>query len=154
MAVWLGGLVILGVVLLPRRRAGELAMILPRWSHLAFDAVSIAIVAGVGLLLLISPRWTALPASPYGRFLLVKLALVATLLAVARRARDFVWDRLPVLTDAKVDDLFGAPPAGATLVAIERVSLQPLVTAVTAELCLAASILAAAAALAGRAPPR
>ncbi|MGH9004495.1 MAG: hypothetical protein ACRDYV_15330 [Acidimicrobiia bacterium] len=61
--------------------------------------------------------------------------LVVVLLAAASRARGFVRKRLPgVTTDGAV-------------------GLQPFVTAVTAEVCIAASILSATAILVGRPPP-
>jgi copper transport protein len=135
--VWLGGLAMLALVVLPRRRWDELSVLLRRFSNLAFVAVATAAAAGTALLLLISPRWGDLPASDYGRLLLGKLVLVAVLLMVASRARKFVWRRLPV------------PEVGGGA----RVPLQPLVGAVTAELCIAGSILIATALLAGRPPP-
>ncbi len=207
-AVWLGGLAMLAVVVLPRRRRDELSLLLPRFSRLAFACVATAAVAGTVLLVLISPRWTALPTSGYGRLLLVKLALVAVLLAAASRARDFVRRRLPALTLASPEPLgldlttevdltpagspaerpvpvgVGAALAGATgaragaagpgpdiraaidpasAVAdgsrptgdgtVDPVPLRPFVTAVTAELCIAASILSATALLVGRPAP-
>jgi copper transport protein len=133
--VWLGGLAMLALVVLPRRRGDELSLLLRRFSNLAFVAVATAATAGTALLLFIAPRWAALPTSPYGRLLLGKLALVAVLLMVASRARKFVWRRLPL-----------AVPGA-------RVPLQPLVGAVTTELCIASSILVITALLAGRPPP-
>jgi copper transport protein len=132
-AVWLGGLAVLAVVVLPRRRSGELSAIVPRWSRLAFDAMTTAVVAGAVLFVVVGPRWSGLWRAPYGRFLLVKLVLVAVLLAAASRAREFAVERLPTITDTA--------------------ALQPLVAAVTAELCIAASILTATAVLVGRPPP-
>jgi copper transport protein len=180
--VWLGGLTVLVVVVLPRRGRAELSLLVPRFSRLAFGSVSTAAVAGTVLLLLISPRWTELPGSPYGRFLLLKLGLVAMLLAVAARTRDFVRRRLPDLTggagagspravEAPVEERVlvavgassAAPTAGppATIrprppepsVDLDPVRLRPFVTSVTAELCIAASVLAVTAALVGRSPP-
>jgi putative copper export protein/methionine-rich copper-binding protein CopC len=182
--VWLGGLTVLVVVVLPRRRRVELSLLVPRFSRLAFGSVSTAAVAGTVLLLLISPRWTALPGSSYGRFLLLKLGLVAVLLAVAARTRDFVRRRLPDLTldaghgapclaeaPAPVEERVlvavgagsAAPAAGLpatvrprppeTSVDLDPVRLRPFVTSVTAELCIAASVLAVTAALVGRSPP-
>lgn len=145
--VWLGGLAVLAVVVLPRRRGDELAMLLRRFSNLAFVSVVTAAVAGTVLLILISPRWSALPASAYGRLLLGKLALVAVLLVAASRARKYVWRRLPPPAMAQPAEMSG----GGAVVA--RVPLQPLVSAVTAELCIAASILATTALLVGRPPP-
>ena len=76
-AVWLGGLAVLAGVMLPRRRSSELSSVVPRWSRLAFGAVTTAALAGAVLLLVIAPRWSALLRAPYGRFLLLKLALHA-----------------------------------------------------------------------------
>jgi copper transport protein len=143
--------------------------------------VSTAAVAGTALLLLISPRWTALPGTAYGRFLLLKLGLVAVLLAVAAQTRDFVRRRLPDLTmgvgardpgalEALVGERVlvgvgagpaapaaGGPPATVRLPPTASVDLdvrlRPFITAVTAELCIAASVLAVTAALVGRSPP-
>ncbi|MDQ3947066.1 MAG: CopD family protein, partial [Actinomycetota bacterium] len=183
-AVWLGGLAMLAFVVLPRRRGDELSLLVPRFSRLAFVCVATAAAAGTVLLVLISPRWTALPTSEYGRLLLVKLALVAVLLATASRARDFVRQRLPALTPASLEPLelldltpaerpvpvgVGAaltdapapraatagsgPGIRAAIVRVDPVRLRPFVTAVTAEICIAASILAATALLVGRPPP-
>ncbi len=186
-AVWLGGLAVLAVVVLPRRRADELSFLLPWFSRLAFVSVATAMVAGTAMLLLISPRWTALPGSGYGRFLLVKLALVVVLLAAASRARAFVRGRLPALTAARTVEVVSADAAlveplvavavgvpGAPTQAlgavrspssrpgrhhprgnftVDPVPLRPFVTAVTAEVCIAASILSATAILVGRPPP-
>jgi copper transport protein len=103
-AVWLGGLTMLAVVVLPRRRGEELSLLVPRWSRLAFASMATAVAAGPVLLVLISPRWTALPTSTYGRFLLLKMVGVAALLVVANRAREFARQRLPgLVTPAEVD---------------------------------------------------
>jgi len=207
--VWLGGLVMLAVVMLPRGRRQELHLVVPRWSRFAFASVATAVVAGTLLIVLISPRWTALPGSEYGRFLLVKLALVGLLLAAASRARHFVRRRLPDLvvpppvvdltavdspaelhSPVTVGAALGEPATRARMtrpdlhtdwgdpdmrksgpavrpalrlpkgpgrtpedITVDPVSLRPLVSAVTAEVCIAASILAATAVLVGRPPP-
>ena len=161
-AVWLGGLVVLAVVVLPRRRSGELSAIVPRWSRLAFDAMTTAVLAGAVLLLVVGPRWSALWGAPYGRFLLVKLVLVALLLAAASRAREFAVGRLPTVSIGGGDDETASIPeavsarettAVPTATVIGAAALQPFVAAVTAELCIAASILTATAVLVGRPPP-
>ncbi|MGH9035038.1 MAG: copper resistance protein CopC [Acidimicrobiia bacterium] len=146
-AVWLGGLTVLAVVVLPRRRAEELSLLVPRWSRLAFASMATAVTAGPVLLILISPRWTALPTSTYGRFLLLKMVGVAALLVVASRAREFARRRLPALVTTEVD-----------LVSVERRAEAPVPVAVPVgvvalELTIAASILAATAILVGRPPP-
>ena len=114
-AVWLGGLTVLAVVVLPRRRGEELALLVPHWSRLAFASMATAVAAGPVLLVLISPRWTALPASGYGRFLLLKMVGVAGLLVVAHRARRFARLRLPGLVPgpevglARVESVVATP---------------------------------------------
>jgi copper transport protein len=147
--VWLGGLAVLAGVVLPRRQFDELALIVPRWSRLAFASMATAGIAGTVLMVLISPRWSGVVGSEYGRFLLLKLALVAGLLTIASRARDFARRRLPALV---VPPSWGSTTGEvATLEA--PVEMRPLVTVVAAELYVAASILAATATLVGRPPP-
>ncbi|MGH8973962.1 MAG: CopD family protein, partial [Acidimicrobiia bacterium] len=165
-----------------------LSFLVPWFSRLAFVSVATAAVAGAAMLILISPRWAALPGSGYGRLLLVKLALVVVLIAAASRARSFVRRRLPALTATDRGDVAAAdaspvetlvpaavgassgPPTSAAGgarspaprpdgrrlnggVTVDPMPLRPFVTAVTAELCIAASILSATAILVGRPPP-
>ena len=130
-AAWLGGLVFLAAVVLPRRRADELRALLPRFSSLAFTAVSAMVVAGVVMVLRVAPKVTELPQTGYGRMLLLKLLFVGLLLAAAQRARTFTERRL--VKDAT--------------------RLRPLVAAVGVELVLAVVILSSTSVLAGRVPP-
>lgn len=180
-AVWLGGLTTLAVVVLPRRRSEELSVLVPRWSRLAFASMATAVGAGPVLLILISPRWTALPVSPYGRFLLLKLVGVAALVVVANRARTFARRRLPLplLAEEQVAApvLVGVGTAGGAVrpactgeaiaveprpavlggqpadAMVEPAALRPFVNAVALELTIAASILATTAIFVGRPPP-
>lgn len=169
-SVWLGGLVVLAAVVLPRRRADELAELVPRYSGVAFKAVSTAAVAGTVLLILLSPAWTELPGNAYGRYLFVKLSLVVVLLATAARSRTFVRRRLTGLTaeartGERVAVTVGAgpgpadlPPAGRSTGApppaeVDAISLKPFVSSVVAELVIAAGILGATALLVGRSVP-
>jgi copper transport protein len=130
-AVWLGGLVFLAAVVLPRRRSEEVRVLLPRFSSLAFTAVSALVVAGAVMVLRVVPKLSDLPQTGYGRMLLVKLTFVALLLAAAQRARTFTERRL--VKDAT--------------------RLRPLLTAVGVELTLAVLILTSTAVLTGRVPP-
>ena len=130
-AVWLGGLVILAAVVLPGRRAEEARTLLPRYSRIAFTAVSAMAVAGAVMVLRVVPDVTELPGSGYGRMLLLKLAFVGLLLVVARQARAITERRL--VKDAT--------------------RLRPLVLAVSVELVLAVAILSSTSVLAGRQPP-
>lgn len=130
-AVWLGGLVFLAAVVLPGRRAEEVRTLVPRYSSLAFTAVSAMVVAGVVMVLRVAPTISELPRSGYGRMLLLKLTFVGLLLVAAQQARTFTERRL--VADAT--------------------RLRPLVTAVAVELVLAVVILSSTSVLAGRQPP-
>jgi putative copper export protein len=130
-AVWLGGLVFLAAVVLPRRRSDEVRTLLPRFSSLAFTAVSAMVVAGAVMVTRVVPALSELPQTGYGRMLLLKLAFVALLLAAAQQARTFTERKL--VTDST--------------------GLRPLLTAVGVELTLAVVILTSTAVLAGRRPP-
>jgi copper transport protein len=130
-AIWLGGLVYLAGIVLPRRRLEEVRVVLPRFSNLAFTAVSAMVLAGAVMVLRVAPKVTALPQTGYGRVLLLKLVFVALLLAAAQQARTFTERRL--VTDAT--------------------RLRPLLVAVGVELVLAVLILSSTSVLAGRVPP-
>ncbi|HVW31389.1 MAG TPA: CopD family protein, partial [Acidimicrobiia bacterium] len=130
-AVWLGGLVFLAAVVLPRRRAEEIRRLLPRFSGLAFSAVGAMVVAGAVMVTRVVPKLSALPQTGYGRILLVKLGFVVLLLVAAQQARTFTERRL--VSDAN--------------------RLRPLLMAVGVELGLAVLILTSTAVLVGRVPP-
>src|SRR5581483_9796080 len=82
-AVWLGGLVFLAAVVLPRGRSEEVRTLLPRFSGVAFSAVAAMVVAGAVMVTRVVPELSALPQTGYGRMLLLKLAFVALLLVAA-----------------------------------------------------------------------
>jgi copper transport protein len=130
-AVWLGGLVFLTVVVLPRGGSEDVRVLLVRFSSLAFTAVAAMVVAGAVMVTRVVPKLSALPQTGYGRMLLLKLGLVALLLVAAQQARTFTERKL-VKDSAR---------------------LRPLLAAVGAELTLAVVILTATAVLVGRVPP-
>ena len=134
--VWLGGLVMLAVVLLPRRQWDESRLIVPNFSALAERAVALMAVAGVALFFLLGPGWSGLAASGWGQVLFTKLVLVALILAVASKARSF--------THRHLIRMVGGGAA----------SLRPLAATVMAELALAMGVLTATALLVSRNSPR
>lgn len=93
MAVWLGGLVLLAVFLLPRADERELGAILPIWSRWAALAVSALLLAGTvqALIEVATPR--ALVDTFYGRLVLGKIALFVLVIAVAAYSRQLVRRR-------------------------------------------------------------
>jgi copper transport protein len=90
MSVWLGGLVMLVVFLLPRANAAELGAIVPVWSRWAMYAVSALLLTGVvqALIEVGSPK--ALVTTTYGWIVMTKVGLVACVLAVASLSRRLV----------------------------------------------------------------
>lgn len=91
MAVWLGGLVVLGLAVLPALRRGTIADAgLRRWSITAYSCVICLVVTGeYQASRQVSPV-QALWSTRYGVFLLVKVALVAVMLAAALLAERHV----------------------------------------------------------------
>lgn len=89
-AVWLGGLTVLAAFLLRRADERELGAILPVWSRWAGFAVATVLLAGVISALIEVSTVSALVETTYGRFILLKLALVALLMGMASLARGAV----------------------------------------------------------------
>jgi copper transport protein len=95
MAVWLGGLVVLLTVLLPKASARELAAILPVWSSWAMLAVVILALTGTAQAIIEVASLDALFDTQYGRLVIAKAALLAVVVMVAwysrRLVTRFVW---------------------------------------------------------------
>ncbi|MEV0453875.1 copper resistance CopC/CopD family protein [Catellatospora methionotrophica] len=86
-AVWLGGLLMLAGWLLRLSDEGERAAILPIWSRWASLAVASVLLAGTVSALIQIGTPTALVGTAYGRLVMVKVGLVAAVLAAAFVAR-------------------------------------------------------------------
>jgi copper transport protein len=93
-AVWIGGLVVLVGLLLRRANERELGVILPEWSRWAANAVMVLLFAGLIQAVVEIGVPNALFDTSYGRLLLVKLGLVAVVIAVAGYSRKLVRTRL------------------------------------------------------------
>ncbi|MEO3770004.1 copper resistance protein CopC [Micromonospora sp. B9E7] len=94
MAVWLGGLLMLAVFLLPRADERELSAILPIWSRWAALAVSALLLGGTVQALIEVATPQALVSTTYGRLLLAKIALFAVVIGVAAYSRQMVRSRV------------------------------------------------------------
>ncbi|MEV4282155.1 copper resistance CopC/CopD family protein [Actinoplanes xinjiangensis] len=90
MAVWLGGLVTLTVFLLRGTTERMLGVVLPVWSRWAALAVIWLVMAGAVQAVVQVGSVPALWRTDYGRLLLVKLAILAAVLAAAAGARRMV----------------------------------------------------------------
>jgi putative copper export protein len=89
-SLWIGGLVMLLCVVVPRRRVDELLVVLPRFSALATGAVAVLTMGGVVLAIDLVGSASALPSTGYGRVLLAKVAVVGALLLAASLSRRHV----------------------------------------------------------------
>lgn len=134
-SAWLGGLVMLLVVALPRRRSAELVTLLPRFSAFATASIGVLVVGGVLLAVDHVGSVGQLTGSDYGRVLLAKLVLVALTLVVASLSRSHV--RL---------ELRRPTPDGAALA-------RPLVQWAGIEVGLLVAVMAITAVLVSRVPP-
>jgi copper transport protein len=94
MTVWLGGLAMLATAVLPRRRADELAAVLPRYSMLALGCVAAAIASGAVLAWSDLPSLGALTSTTYGHILLAKFTVLALVLAAGFGSKTWVEHRL------------------------------------------------------------
>jgi copper transport protein len=115
MAVWLGGLVMLVGVLLPKRSVTELRDTLPRWSRIAAGCVIVIVGTGAFQAWRQVGGLAELRATDYGRILIVKVVLFAVILALASFAREIVFHlyprsaaepgvRMPVVAGGSDDD--------------------------------------------------
>ncbi|MET9759684.1 copper resistance protein CopC [Streptomyces sp. NPDC006372] len=133
-SLWIGGLAVLALAVLPRRRARELAVVVPGYSRLA--AVSVAGIVGAGLVLAwqVVGSYDALLHTSYGHLLLLKTGVLAAVLLAALASRQWVRTRLDLAVllrgDAATVRPFGysvAAETGLVLVVLAVTSL--LVTA-------------------------
>ena len=97
-SVWLGGLALLALAVLPRRVADELALVVPRFSRAAFAAVITILATGVFQSWRQVRSAAALTETTYGRLLIVKILLFGLLVALGGLSRRFVQARYRVPT--------------------------------------------------------
>jgi copper transport protein len=143
MALWLGGLVLLGTTVRPALRRGDRALpdvALPRWSKIAYGCVVCLVVSGeYQAWRQISPV-QALWSTPYGITLLIKAGLVAVMMAAAFLAQRRIVGR------AAVDG--GAGGDGPAVIA------RAVGRSVRIETAVAVAVLAVTAILVSQAPAR
>ncbi|MEV2194176.1 copper resistance protein CopC [Streptomyces phaeochromogenes] len=93
-SLWIGGLAMLAVAVLPRRDPDELALVVPGYSKLAGASVAAIAVAGLVLAWQVVGSYDALLHTSYGQLLLVKTGALALVLFAAWRSRQWVRTRL------------------------------------------------------------
>jgi copper transport protein len=126
--LWIGGLAVLLVGVLPRRRPEDLAAILPGYSRLAMTSVTLIVLAGVFLAWRILGSVHALLHTGYGNVLLIKIGLLALVLMAAWVSKSWVSRRLDFALVLRGDVL----------------TTRPLIYAVTAETVLLVFVVFAA----------
>jgi len=136
--LWIGGLAVLLIGVLPRRRPEELGVVVSRYSNLALVSVTTIIIAGVLLAWHLLGSWHALVSTSYGHLLLIKTGIVAAVLMLAQHSKSWVRHRLDV----------------AVLLDGDRATVRPFVYSVAAETGLAMAILVAAGVLVTSSPGR
>lgn len=128
-AAWLGGLVALAIVVVPRSNRDALHAILPRFSRLAVSSVITLTVTGIVHALLAAGGVRPLVTSTYGLVLFLKVGLFALMLLLGNQGRAYATR----LARRELEDFdASAAPAG----------LRVLAVAVGAELALAFGVLA------------
>jgi copper transport protein len=138
MALWIGGLAVLLFGVLPRRRPDELARVVPRYSRLAMISVGTVVLAGVVLAWQSLGSVDALLHTDYGRILLIKVGVLAVVLAAAQASKSWVGRRLDFAVVLRGD----------------AHTLRPFVYSVTAETVLVVFVLLAASVLVTANPGR
>lgn len=122
---WIGGLFCLGQVLHLAIRddsaKGELWRVLPRFSRIGYWLVAGLLISGCVNALVLVPRPDSLFTSAYGRVLLIKLGLVAIMVAVA------IYNRV-VLTQQVVASTNGVRALWRSVLAEQGVGLLVLAT--------------------------
>lgn len=93
-SLWLGGLAVLLLAVLPRKRPADLAAVVPRYSRLAMGSVLAIIGAGSVLAWQTLGSFGALVHTGYGQLLLAKIVLVALILVAAWGSRGWIIHRL------------------------------------------------------------
>jgi len=135
-AVWLGGLAMLAVTVLPRRDADELASVLPRFSIVALASVAAVVLGGAFMSWQLVGSVHSATSTHYGHLLLLKLGAVGGVLVAASRSKAWVGRRLD----------------HAMVLRGDRITLRPLVLSVGTEVVLAVAALTLASVLVNTPP--
>jgi copper transport protein len=153
-AVWFGGLMLLGTCVLPRPDVGLLQAV-PRFSSVAFTAMVVIVVTGILQSWRQLGSLSALGHTAYGRLLLAKVGVFLLLVALAGRSRVLVRRNLAaraLVAAARRQPARGAAPTRLRDDASAR-SIRLLRRLVLAEMAIAFLVLAITALLGIATPP-
>jgi copper transport protein len=105
MACWLGGLVVMFAVVMPRKDADEMRSVLVRFSGLALACVVALVVTGAFQGYRQVGSINALKDTDYGRILIVKVVVFAALIVAAAFSREVVNRQFRTYDDDDEDEL-------------------------------------------------
>jgi len=134
-SAWVGGLVVLTVGVLPRRRLDELEEVVPRFSRVAQVAVVLIVASGLIMVWQLIRPIDDIFATYYSRVLLVKLGLFVLVLTAAMASKRWVDHTLSGVVAARRGD-----------------AVRSITASVAAETVLVAGVLGAASVLATSSP--
>ena len=147
--VWLGGLIMLVLAVLPRRDAHELAAVMPVFSRVAFSAVVVIAVTGTYAAYRATQSWRALFETTYGLLIVAKVVGFVGLLALGNLSRVLIRRRLGggrvVAYAMSADTHIEPPPSGFSATDVER-----LRRSVAVEVVIGVVVLVLAAVLVGQ----
>jgi putative copper export protein len=134
-SAWVGGLVVLTVGVLPRRRLDELEEVVPKFSNVA--KVSVLVIVASGLILVWQLIWPidGIFATHYSRVLVIKLGLFVLVLTAAMASKRWVDNTLT-----------------GSVAARRRTAVRSITASVAAETALISAVLGAASVLATSSP--
>jgi copper transport protein len=89
-SAWIGGLTVLSVCLLPRRRLAELEDVVPKFSRVALLSVLLIVTSGLILFWQVVGSVDGFWATHYARVLMVKMTLFALVLLAAMKSKRWV----------------------------------------------------------------
>ncbi|MGH3796203.1 MAG: copper resistance D family protein [Pseudonocardiaceae bacterium] len=93
-SLWIGGLAVLLIGVLPRRLPEELAAVVPRYSKLALGSVLAIVAAGTVLSWGLVGSWAKLVGTGYGQLLILKIAIFCVVLVAGMASKRWVDRRL------------------------------------------------------------
>ena len=147
--VWLGGLTMLVIAVLPRGDAVELAEVMPVFSRVAFGSVIVIAATGVYAAYRGTGSWRALFETEYGLLIIAKVVGFVGLLALGNLSRVLIRRRLGggrvVAYAMSADSAVEAPPSGFSATDVERMRRSVVV-----EVTIGVVVLALAAVLVGQ----
>jgi copper transport protein len=130
MAVWVGGLAMLVLAVLPRREPAELRVVLPAFSRTAFVAViAIAVTGGYAAWRGIG-AWRAIFGTNYGLLVCAKVLLFCGLIALGQLSRRAIQRRAGLADGGPFDDVVHERMRRSVLVEVALAVLVLVATAV------------------------